>query len=162
MPLFLIVEAMTELEYILKQVKFFHYKGWETGELRKCVDMLPKLSREELLALYRSRWVSEGDSIKENIFNILFKDKVGKREQRIKTEDTDALILEFKDKKGGNVSLARKELRDRYKAGKDKQKISAAFNSSTKSDQQWLKWQIRKEQYGYSGLTGKSPTRVAG
>lgn len=162
MPLFLIVEAMTELEYILKQVKFFHYKGWETGELRKCVDMLPKLSREELLALYRSRWVSEGDPIKENIFNILFKDKVGKREQRIKTEDTDALILEFKDKKGGNVSLARKELRDRYKAGKDKQKISAAFNSSTKSDQQWLKWQIRKEQYGYSGLTGKSPTRVAG
>lgn len=153
---------MTELEYILKQVKFFHYKGWETGELRKCVDMLPKLSREELLALYRSRWVSEGDPIKENIFNILFKDKVGKREQRIKTEDTDALILEFKDKKGGNVSLARKELRDRYKAGKDKQKISAAFNSSTKSDQQWLKWQIRKEQYGYSGLTGKSPTRVVG
>lgn len=162
MPLFLIVEAMTELEYILKQVKFFHYKGWETGELRKCVDMLPKLSRAELLALYRSRWVSEGDPIKENIFNILFKDKVGKREQRIRTEDTDALILEFKDKKGGNVSLARKELRDRYKAGKDKQKISAAFNSSTKSDQQWLKWQIRKEQYGYSGLTGKSPTRVAG
>lgn len=162
MPLFLIVEAMTELEYILKQVKFFHYKGWETGELRKCVDMLPKLSREELLALYRSRWISEGDPIKENIFNILFKDKVGKREQRIRTEDTDALILEFKDKKGGNVSLARKELRDRYKAGKDKQKISAAFNSSTKSDQQWLKWQIRKEQYGYSGLTGKSPTRVAG
>jgi len=162
LPLFLIVEAMTELEYILKQVKFFHYKGWETGELRKCVDMLPKLSREELLALYRSRWVSEGDPIKENIFNILFKDKVGKREQRIRTEDTDALILEFKDKKGGNVSLARKELRDRYKAGKDKQKISAAFNSSTKSDQQWLKWQIRKEQYGYSGLTGKSPTRVAG
>jgi hypothetical protein len=153
---------MTELEYILKQVKFFHYKGWETGELRKCVYMLPKLSREELLALYRSRWVSEGDPIKENIFNILFKDKVGKREQRIRTEDTDALILEFKDKKGGNVSLARKELRDRYKAGKDKQKISAAFNSSTKSDQQWLKWQIRKEQYGYSGLTGKSPTRVAG
>lgn len=153
---------MTELEYILKQVKFFHYKGWETGELRKCVDMLPKLSREELLALYRSRWISEGDPIKENIFNILFKDKVGKREQRIKTEDTDALILEFKDKKGGNVSLARKELRDRYKAGKDKQKISAAFNSSTKSDQQWLKWQIRKEQYGYSGLTGKSPTRVVG
>lgn len=153
---------MTELEYILKQVKFFHYKGWETGELRKCVDMLPKLSREELLALYRSRWVSEGDPIKENIFNILFKDKVGKREQRIRTEDTDALILEFKDKKGGNVSLARKELRDRYKSGKDKQKISAAFNSSTKSDQQWLKWQIRKEQYGYSGLTGKSPTRVAG
>lgn len=145
---------MTEYEYILKQAKLFHYKGWESGELRKCVDMLPSLSREELLALYRSRWISEGDPVKENIFNILFKDKVGKREERIKTEDTDALILEFKDKKGGSVALARKELRDRYKAGKDKQKISAAFNSSTKSDQQWVKWQVRKELYGNSGNNG--------
>ena len=141
---------MTEFEYIMRQVKIFHYKGWETSELRKCVDMLPSLSREELLVLYRSRWISDGDSIKENIFSILFKDKIGKREERIKAEDTDALILEFKDKKGGNVALARKELRDRYKLGKDTQKIFAAFNSSTKSDQEWLKLQVRKEQYGNS------------
>ena len=141
---------MTEFEYIMRQVKIFHYKGWETSELRKCVDMLPSLSREELLVLYRSRWISDGDSIKENIFSILFKDKIGKREERIKAEDTDALIQEFKDKKGGNVALARKELRDRYKLGKDTQKIFAAFNSSTKSDQEWLKLQVRKEQYGNS------------
>ena len=141
---------MTEFEYIMRQVKIFHYKGWETSELRKCVDMLPSLSREELLVLYRSRWISDGDSIKENIFNILFKDKIGKREERIKAEDTDALIQEYKDKKGGNVALARKELRDRYKLGKDTQKIFAAFNSSTKSDQEWLKLQVRKEQYGNS------------
>ncbi len=141
---------MTEFEYIMRQVKIFHYKGWETSELRKCVDMLPSLSREELLVLYRSRWISDGDSIKENIFSILFKDKIGKREERIKAEDTDALIQEYKDKKGGNVALARKELRDRYKLGKDTQKIFAAFNSSTKSDQEWLKLQVRKEQYGNS------------
>lgn len=141
---------MTDYEYILQQAKLFHYKGWEDGELRKCVDMLPSLSRQELVALYRSRWVSDEKNIKQTIFNILFKDQVGKREERIRTEDTDALIEEFLDKKGGNVALARKELRERYKAGKDKQKIATIFNSSTKSDQQWVKSQIRKEQYGDS------------
>lgn len=141
---------MTDYEYILQQAKLFHYKGWEDSELRKCVDMLPSLSRQELVALYRSRWISDEKNIKQTIFNILFKDQVGKREERIRTEDTDALIEEFLDKKGGNVALARKELRERYKAGKDKQKIATIFNSSTKSDQQWVKSQIRKEQYGDS------------
>ena len=141
---------MTDYEYILQQAKLFHYKGWEDSELRKCVDMLPSLSRQELVALYRSRWISDEKNIKQTIFNILFKNQVGKREERIRTEDTDALIEEFLDKKGGNVALARKELRERYKAGKDKQKIATVFNSSTKSDQQWVKSQVRKEKYGDS------------
>jgi hypothetical protein len=141
---------MTDYEYIIQQVKKFHYSGWNDVELRKCVDMLPSLSRRELVALYRSRWMSDGKIIKQTIFNILFKDQVGKREERIKTEDTSALIKEFQDKKGGNVALARKELRERYKAGKDKQQIATIFNSSTKSDQQWVKSQIRKERYGDS------------
>ena len=79
---------------------------------------------------------------------MLFADKVGKREERIKALDIDALIEEFKDKKSGNVALIRKELRERYKAGKDKQKIAGIFNVSTKSDQQWVKSQVRKEKYG--------------
>jgi hypothetical protein len=141
---------MTDYEYIIQQVKKFHYSGWDAEELRKCVDMLPSLSRRELVALYRSRWMSDGKIIKQTIFNILFKDQVGKREERIKTEDTGALIKEFQDKKGGNVALARKELCERYKAGKDKQQIATIFNSSTKSDQQWVKSQIRKERYGDS------------
>ena len=141
---------MTDYEYILKQVKFFHYKGWEDGELRKCVDKLPNLSRQELLALYRSKWISDGKIIKQTIFNILFKDQIGKREERIKTEDTDALIQEYQDKKGGNVALARKEMRERYKAGKDKEKIATVFSAATKSDQQWIKSQKRKAFYGDS------------
>ena len=28
---------MTDYEYIIKQLKLFHFKGWEDGELRKCV-----------------------------------------------------------------------------------------------------------------------------
>ena len=62
--------------------------------------------------------------------------------------DTAGLIAEFLDKDSGNVSLIRKELRERYKAGRDRRLIVTAFNNATKSDQQWVKWQIRKEQYG--------------
>jgi len=61
------------------------------------------------------------------------------------------LIEEFQDKQSGNVSLIRKEMRERYKANRDRQKIAIAFNNATKSDQQWVKWQIRKERYGNSG-----------
>jgi len=146
---------MTDYEYILKQVKFFHYKGWESGELRKCVDMLPKLTRQELTSLYYSKWVKEDKLFRDFVFNTLFADKVGKREQRIKDLDTDALIEEFKDKKSGNVALIRKEMHNRYKDNKDgdRAKISSALNTSTKGDQAWVKSQIRKERYGDTNKT---------
>ena len=88
--------------------------------------------------------------LKKAIMEARFKDKIGVREKRIKTENTDALIAEFRDKRGGCVSLARKELRERYKAGTDRYMIAEAFNAATKNDQQWLKWQIRKERYANS------------
>ena len=88
--------------------------------------------------------------MREAIFNTLFRDQIGKREQRIKELSIDDLILEFKDKRSGNVALIRKEMRERYKAGHDKQKIAAVFNASSESDQQWVKSQIRKEQDGDS------------
>ena len=137
---------MTDYEYILKQVKFFHYKGWESGELRKCVDMLPRLSRQELTSLYLSRWVKVDKVFKESVFNTLFADKVGKREQRIKDLDTDALIEEFKDKKSGNVSLIRSEMQNRYKEGRDCDIIAEAFNASNEKDQAWVKKQEKQEK----------------
>ena len=132
---------MTDYEYILRQVKFFHYKGWKSGELRKCVDMLPRLTRQELTTLYLSRWVKEDKVFRESVFNTLFADKVGKREQRIKDLDTDALIEEFKDKKSGNVSLIRKEMQNRFKEGRDCEIIAEAFNTSNEKDQAWVKSQ---------------------
>ena len=144
---------MTDFEYIVKQVKKFHFTKWDDGELRKCVDMLPNLSRQELTSLYYSKWVKNDRKFREVVFDTLFADKVGKREERIKNLDTDALIEEFKDKKSGNVALIRKEMRERYKANKgyDRSKIATAFNASIKMDQQWVKSQVRKEQYGDSG-----------
>lgn len=135
---------MTDFEYILKQIKFFHYKGWEDGELRKCVDMLPNLSRQELVSLYRSKWTLNDKIIRETIFNLLFKDQIGKRETRIKEMDIDQLIEEFKDKSSGNVALIRKEMRDRYKADKDKQKIARVLNVEQKAISSGLKQESEK------------------
>jgi hypothetical protein len=56
------------------------------------------------------------------------------------------LIEEFRDKKSGNVSLIRSEMQERYKAGKDKADIVNAFMNSNKSDQKWIKAQMKDEQ----------------
>ena len=150
---------MTDYKYIMGQCKKFHFTTWDEDALRECQSIMPNLTSDELVRVYRSRLLGEKHPLKQTAFKVLFADKVGKREERIKTEDTDALIQEFLDKKGGNVALARKELRERYKAGKDKQKIAGVFNVSTKSDQQWVKSQIRKERYGDSnGNQWKKPS----
>ena len=141
---------MTDYEYIMNQVRKFHYMKWDEGELSNCKNLLPNLSRQELTALYYSKWLKEDKELRSAVFNALFADKVGRRVERIKSLDTDALLEEFKDKKSGNVALIRKEMRERYKAdkGSDRSKIANAFNRATKGDQRWVKSQIYKERYG--------------
>ena len=129
---------MTDYEYILQQARKFHYSKWDDEELRKCVDKLQNLSRQELTSLTLSRWTKEAKILRENIFNILYKDQIGKREERIKGLDIDALIEEFKDKKSGNVALIRKEMQNRYLEDKDCDKIAEAFNASSERDKQWV------------------------
>lgn len=140
--------AMTEYEFIMSQCRKYHFTTWDVDVLEKCKALLKNLTREDLVRVYRSTLLVDRDPLKKEAFNVLFADKIGKREQRIKEMPTDRLIVEFRDKTSGNVSLARKELRERYKTGRDRELIMPAFNMSTKSDQQWLKWQIRNERYG--------------
>lgn len=142
---------MTDYEYIMAQCRKFHFTKWEENVLSDCQSLLPNLTREELLSVYRSRFLDEKHPLKQTVFKVLFADRVGKREERIKNMPTDQLIEEFKDKKSGNVALIRKELRERYKDNRDRVMIEIAFNASTKSDQQWVKSQIRKERYGNTG-----------
>ena len=137
---------MTNYEYILQQAKKFHYTGWIDEELRKCVDMLPNLSRQELITLTLNKWTKEAKVLRECIFNILYKDKIGKREERIKNLETDALIAEFLDRNSGNVALCRVELKERYKAGRDMEEIAELFTHSNKSDKAWLEKQQKKEK----------------
>lgn len=142
---------MTDYEYIIKQARMFHYTKWSDEELRKCVDMLIGLERQELVSLYMSKWVFGEKILKEEIFKILYADKLGKREERIKEMDLKELIEEFQDKKSGNISLVRNELKHRYKEGLDEEKmmIGKAFKESrSKGDQQWIKLQLRRELYG--------------
>ena len=105
---------MTDCENILKQAKLFHYKGWEDVELRKCVDMLVGLSRQELIALYTSRWLAGVKPIRKEIFKILYMDRIGKRDERVKDMSTNQLINEFEERKSGNIAILRQELRHRF------------------------------------------------
>ena len=139
---------MTDYEYILNQAKKSYYTKWDDDELRKCVDMLEHLSRQELVSLHTSRWVSNGTVLKQQIFNVLFKEQIGKREERVKNLDTKDLIAEFQDKKGGSIALCREELKARYEAGRDVKEITEAFNASTKKDQQWIIKQEKKAKDG--------------
>ena len=144
---------MTDYEYILQQARKFHYSKWTDEELRKCIDMLVGLDRQELVSLYMSKWIAEEKMLKEEIFKILYADKLGKREERIKEMDLKELIEEFQDKKSGNISLVRNELKHRYKEGLDEDKmiIGKAFKESrSKGDQQWIELQLRRELYGNS------------
>ena len=138
---------MSDFEYILNQAKKSHFNGWDSNELRKCVDKLSGLSREELFILYRSKWIDDGKTMKETIFNILFADRLGKREERIKALETPELIEEYKDKHSGNVSLIRCEMQERYKAGRDCDAIAKAFRNSNKSDQDWIEKQEKTRRW---------------
>ena len=137
---------MTDYEYILQQAKMFHFIGWNDEELRKCVDMLPNLTRQELITLTLNKWTKEAKVLRECIFNILYKDKIGKREERIKNLETNALIAEFLDRNSGNVALCRVELKERFKAGRDMEEIAELFTHSNKSDKAWLEKQQKKEK----------------
>lgn len=137
---------MTDYEFIMAQCRKFHYTKWDENVLRECQEVLPNLTREQLVSLYRSRLLDEKHPLRQTVFKVLFADKVGKREERIKNLPTEKLIVEFGDKKSGNVALIRKEMRERYMAGRDKTLIATAFNNATKSDQKWMKSQVRKER----------------
>jgi lysine/ornithine N-monooxygenase len=141
---------MTDYEYIYQQVKKAHYSNWNDEELRKCVDMLIGLTHEQLFALYTSKWLNGDKVMREEVFKCLYADKIGKREERIKNLSTDELIEEFKDKKSGNLSLVRNEMKFRYKEnlGDDRVKITMAFKESSPGDQSWIEHQERKEMYG--------------
>lgn len=138
---------MKEYEYIMAQCRRFRSLKWDETELQRCKEMLKALSREDLLRVYLSRFMV-ASPLKESTFKLLFADKIGKREERIKTMPVEELIAEFQDKKGGNVALARKEMHERYKRnqGDERQKIRLALSAATKADQQWLKSQDRREE----------------
>lgn len=138
---------MTDYVYIMAQCRRFRSLKWDETELERCMEMLKTLSKEDLLRVYKCGFLYAKHPLREAAFKLLFDDKLGKREERIRTMPVEDLIAEFQDKKSGNVALARKEMHDRYKRNKGNERalIKQAFNNSTKEDQQWIKSQDRLE-----------------
>ena len=79
---------MTDYEYIFRQMKKFYYTKWDDEELKKCVDMLPSLSREELFSLFRSRWLANTKALREAIVSELAKRPMEKKEIRRECQNT--------------------------------------------------------------------------
>ena len=75
--------------YIVQQIKKAHFSGWDDEVLRECVEMLPSLTSRELSTLYYHNWLKNDKKFRDCVFNALYADKIGKREERIKSLDTE-------------------------------------------------------------------------
>ena len=136
---------MTDYEYIIKQVKRFHFSGWDDDELRKCVDMMPTLSRQELISLYRSKWIEHEKTLKEAIFNLLFKDRIEERDKKIKAMNVDELIENLHNENGYGKFIVL-EMKERYDSleDADKVKILDTLSATTKANQKWAEGKRKK------------------
>ena len=139
---------MTDYEYIIQQVKRFHFTGWDDEELRKCVNMLPGLTREQQIALFRSKWVEHEKTLKEAIFNMLFKERIGERDRKIKAMSVDELIENLHDENGYGKFIVM-EMKERYDSleDEDKVKILDTLLETTKANQKWAEGK-RKQMKG--------------
>ena len=136
---------MTDYEYIVQQMKRAHYSGWSDEVLRMCVDMLPELTREQQLSIYRSKWVAHEKTMKDAIFNLLFKERIGERDRKIKAMSVDELIENLKDENGYGKFIVL-EMKERFDAleDKDKMKIIEALSATTKANQRWAEGKRKK------------------
>ena len=136
---------MTDYEYILQQVKRFHFSGWNDEELRKCVDMFPGLTREQQLSLYLSKWVANEKTLKDAIFNLLFKERIGERDRKIKAMSVEELIENLHDENGYGKFIVL-EMKERFDAldDNDKMKIIEILSATTKANQRWAEGKRKK------------------
>ena len=135
---------MTNFEYIFQQVKKYHFAGWDDEELRKCVDMLPSLSRQDLISLYRSKWLSEEKTLKETIFQLLFKERIEERDKEIKAMNVDQLIENLHQENGYGKFIVL-EMKERFDSleDNDKMKIIDTLSATTKANQRWAEGKKR-------------------
>jgi hypothetical protein len=136
---------MTDCEYIFQQIKKFHFSGWNDEELRKCVDMLPNLSRQELISLYRSKWLDQEKVLKDAIFHLLFDVRIEERDKKIKAMNVDELIENLHDENGYGKFIVL-EMKERYESldFEDKVKIVDTLSATTKANQNWAEGKRKK------------------
>ena len=127
----------------MAQCRKYHFQDWDDQELRKCLDMLPSIPREQLISLYRSKWVTSevvknGKVLKDAIFHQLFKERIGERDRRIKAMSIDELIENLQDENGYGKFIVL-EMKERYDSLEDEEKIKIldTLSATTKANQKW-------------------------
>lgn len=141
---------MTNYEYILSECKKAHYGVWSERAVDECIVKLKGLTRDELLKLLTSRWLSPKDEVRKAIVNILFQEQLAQREAKIKNATIDDLGAMLIEQNGNYVKLAREEMKKRYQvADKDTQMVIIRYfmHASANQDRKWgevrEKWQKR-------------------
>ena len=107
--------------------------------------MLPKLPRQELISLCRSKWIEHEKTLKEAIFNQLFKERIEERDRKIKAMTVDELIENLHDENGYGKFIVL-EMKERFDSldDKDKMKIIDTLSATTKANQKWAEGKKKK------------------
>lgn len=141
---------MNNYAYIVNECKKAFFGKWETQAVEACVSRLHTLSREELVNLLSSRWLTKKDEVRKEIIKILFNVQLEQHEELIATSSIDELGAMLIEKGGNNVKWARIELKKRYQevSHEEQMKIISYFmKGTTKQDVKWgevrEKWQQR-------------------
>ncbi len=141
---------MTNYEYILSECKQAHYGAWSEKAVEACIQRLRGLTREELVRLLTSRWLSPKDEVRKAVSRTLFKDELELRTAKIQDATIDELGQLLTEPNGNYVKLAREELKKRYQVlDKDSQMVIIRYFmlASSKQDRKWgevrEKWQKR-------------------
>lgn len=110
--------------------------------------MLPGLTREQQVSLFRSKWIEHEKTLKEAIFNLLFKDRIEERDKKIKGMNVDELIDNLHDENGYGKFIVM-EMKERYDSleDEDKVKILDTLSETTKANQKWAEGK-RKQMKG--------------
>ena len=106
--------TMTNYEYILSECKQAHYSVWNERAVEACIQRLKGLTRDELLRLLTSRWLSSKDEVRKAVTRTLFHEQLERREAKIREATVDELGLMLTELNGNYVKLARVELKKRY------------------------------------------------
>ena len=149
-PILNIIIGMTNYEYILSESKRAHYSAWSEKAVNECIQRLDGLTRDELVRLLTSRWLSPKDEVRKAVSRTLFHEQLGQRDAKIREATIDELGAMLIEQNGNYVKLAREEMKKRYQiVDKDTQMTIIGFflKAQSKADKKWgevrEKWQKR-------------------
>ena len=84
-------------------------------------------------------------TLKESIFNLLFKERIGERDRKIKAMSVDEMIENLHDENGYGKFIVL-EMKERFDSqdNTDKIKIIDTLSATTKANQRWAEGKKKK------------------